>query len=143
ITSDPQSATIQATINAAIALYQANFSDPITVTITFQEMGGGLGMSSTYYSTFSYSSYRAALVSHATTSDDSTALAHLPNTSGNPVNGNSSCNITLPLARALGYSNVNPPPGQTDGTISLNTSIMNLALTDANPTRYSLFATVC
>jgi hypothetical protein len=48
ITGDPQGATIQATINAAIAFYQANFSDPITVTITFQEMGSGLGLSSTY-----------------------------------------------------------------------------------------------
>jgi hypothetical protein len=143
ITGDLQGATIQATISAAIVLYQANFSDPITVTITFQEMGSDLGLSSFYYNTVSYSSYRAALVSHATTANDTTALAHLPNTSLNPVNGNSSCNITLPLARALGYSNVNPPPGQTDGTISLNTSIMNLALTDANPTKFSLFATVC
>ena len=143
ITGDSQGATIQATINAAIAFYQANFSDPITVTITFQEMGSGLGLSSTYYSTFSYSSYRAALVSHATTADDSTALAHLPNSASNPVNGNSSINLSLPEARALGYSGVNPPSGQTDGTISLNTSIMNLALTDNNPSKYSLYATVC
>jgi hypothetical protein len=143
ITGDPQSATIQATINAAIAFYQANFSDLITVTITFKEMGGGLGLSSTYYSTFSYSSYLTALNSHAATADDTTALAHLPNSSSNPVNGNPSVNLTLPLARALGYSNVDPPVGQTDGTISLNTSAMNLALTDNNPSKFSLYATVC
>jgi hypothetical protein len=143
ITGDPQSATIQATINAAIALYQANFSDPITVTITFQEMSGGLGQSSSYYQPFSYSSYIAALQSHATTADDTTALAHLPNSASNPVNGNQSVNLNLPLARALGYNNVNPPPGLTDGTIFLNTSIMNLALTDSNPSKYSLYATVC
>jgi hypothetical protein len=143
ITGDPQSATIQATINAAIALYQANFSDPITVTITFKEMPSGLGLSSFYYNGFTYSSYRAALVSHATTQDDTTALAHLPSSASNPVNGNQSVNLTLALARALGYSNVSPPTGDTDGTISLNTSLMNLALTDNNPSKFSLYATAC
>jgi hypothetical protein len=143
ITSDPQSATIQATINSAIAFYQANFSDPITVTITFQEMGGGLGLSSTYFASFSYSSYITALGSHATTADDSTALAHLPNSGSNPVNANANVYLSLPLARALGYSNVNPPPGATDGTISLNTSIMNLSVSTNNPSRFSLYATVC
>jgi len=143
ITSDPQAATIMATINSALAVYQNSFSDPVTVTITFKEMGGGLGQSSTYYSGFSYSSYRAALASHATTSDDTAALAHLPNQSSNPVNGNSTINLSLPLARVLGYSGVNPPPGATDGTIFLNTSIMNLSLSTTNPTKYSLFGTVC
>jgi len=143
ITSDAQAATIMATINAALAVYQNNFSDPITVTITFQEMGSGLGQSSTYYSSFSYSSYRAALASHATTADDTAALAHLPVQSSNPVNGHANVNLTLPLARALGYSGVNPPPGQTDGTISLNTSLMNLSLSVTNGSKYSLYATVC
>ena len=41
ITSDPQAAMIEATINAAIAVYQSDFSNPITVTITFREMAGG------------------------------------------------------------------------------------------------------
>jgi hypothetical protein len=48
----------------------------------------------------------------------------------------------LPLARTLGFS-INPPPGQTDGTISLNTAVMNLSLNATNPAKYSLFATVC
>jgi hypothetical protein len=143
ITNDPQSATIQATINAAIALYQANFSDPITVSISFQKWPSGLGLSSKYYSPFSYSSYIAALGYRATTADDTTALAHLPNSASNPVNGNTSVYLTLPLARALGYSNVDPPPGSPDATISLNTSVMNLGLTDNNPSKFSLYATVC
>ena len=46
IMSDPNAATIEGTINAAIAVYESNFTDPITVHITFQE-GGGLGSSST------------------------------------------------------------------------------------------------
>src|SRR5438477_11208261 len=74
ITSDPQAATIEATINAAIAVYQSNFSDPVTVSIKFQKMSSGLGASSSYFQSFSYSSYLAALVSHSASADDVTAL---------------------------------------------------------------------
>ena len=48
----------------------------------------------------------------------------------------------MPLARALGFSGANPPPGEADGTIYLNTSIMNLSSTQTDPTKYSLFAAV-
>ena len=47
ITNDPQATTIESTINAAIALYQNSFSDPVTVTVTFGEMGSGLGINFT------------------------------------------------------------------------------------------------
>jgi hypothetical protein len=113
------------------------------VTITFEETGSGLGQSSTYYTTYSYASYRAALASHATTGDDATAVAHLPNQVANPVNGNSTMDITLPLARTLGFSGADTPPGQTDAIIYLNTSIMNLSLNSTNPSTYSLYSTVC
>ncbi|MDB6109675.1 MAG: hypothetical protein JWR69_1425, partial [Pedosphaera sp.] len=142
ITSDPQAATIESTINAAIAVYQSNFSDPITVNITFHKMASGLGQSSgVYYQTISYSSYRSALVAHATTADDTMALAYLPNTSGNPVTGNPNMSIKLALARALGYT-ANPPVGQPDGTINLNLAIMNLSGASTDPSKYSLFGTV-
>src|SRR5262249_22081459 len=42
ITSDPNAATIMNTINAAIAVYEANFRDQITVNITFKEKTTGL-----------------------------------------------------------------------------------------------------
>src|SRR5207237_3635261 len=112
---------IEATINAAIAVYQNTLSDPVTVSITFEQVSSGLGASSTYFQPFSYSSYRAALASHATTADDATALAHLPNSASNPVNNNHDVNLTLPLARPLGFD-PSPPPGQPDGTVRLNTS---------------------
>ena len=142
ITSDPQAAVIEATIRSALVPYQTDFSDAITVTIKFQEMGSGLGLSSWSYNTYSYSTYRAALVTNATTADDMTALAHLPTGTGNPVNGNQNIEVKLPLARALGFS-ANPQAGQMDGTISLNTASMNLSAGQMDPTRYSLFATVC
>ncbi len=142
ITNDPQAATIEATINAAIAVYQANFSDPVTVNITFREMSSGLGLSSSvYYQTYSYSTYRTALVSHATTADDTTALAYLPSSASNPVNGSANVNLKLALARALGFS-ANPPAGQPDGIVNLNTAIMNLSQASTDPSKYSLFATV-
>ncbi|EEF61551.1 NF038122 family metalloprotease [Pedosphaera parvula] len=142
ITSDPQAAQIEATINSAIAVYQSNFSDPITVAITFKKMTSGLGLSSgVYYQTYSYSTYRAALASHATTTDDATALAYLPNVANNPVNGNSSVNVKLALARALGFT-ANPPAGQPDGTVQLNLGIMNLSAAANDPSKYSLFGTV-
>ena len=139
ITSDPQAAMIEATINAAIAVYQSDFSNPITVTITFSEMAGGVGLSSTYYTAFAYPDYRAALVSHASTPDDIVALAYLPNSANNPVNGNTDMNLHLPLARALGFS-ADPPLGDQDATISLNTGAMNVSMKPTDPAKYSLFA---
>lgn len=141
ITSDPQAALIEATINSAIAVYQSDFSDQITVSIKFQEMSTGIDLCSEYSDTFLYSDYIAALVAHATTADDATALAHLTNGAYNPVNGNQYINLNLPLARALGFS-ASPPAGQPDGTISLCTSVMNLSAAQTNANYYSLFAVV-
>jgi hypothetical protein len=141
ITGDPQAATIEAEIISAISVYESTFSDPITVTINFREQSTGLGNSGWGLQPFSYSSYRAALVSHATTADDATALASLPNGANNPVNNNANVNLHLPLARALGFS-ADPGPGQPDGSIALNTSIMNYTRTSIDPNKYSLFAVV-
>jgi len=141
IVNDPQAATIEATINSAIAVYESDFSDPITVSIKFQEMNSGLGQSTKYITTVSYANYYEALVSLAKSADDSTALAHLPNNANNPINGNQNITLCFPLARVLGV-NVNPPSGQPDGTIGLYTGIMNLSAAQTNPNNYSLFATV-
>jgi hypothetical protein len=143
ITNDPNAATMEATINAAIAVYRQNFSDAITVYVTFKEMTNGLGASQSSYVTESYSSYRTALVSHATTADDHAALAGLPTTSSNPVNGNASVHVHYPLARALGFGGANSSSGNPDGTVLLNTSIMNLSSFQTDPSKYSMFSTVC
>jgi hypothetical protein len=140
ITSDPQGAAIEATINSAIAFYEARFSDPITVRFTFSKMTSGLGQSSLSLGTYSYSSYRAALLSHLTSADDATALSQLPNTAGNPVNGSTNMQMALPLARALGLASDN---GATDDSIGLNTTICNLSAAETNANNYSLFTVVC
>lgn len=103
ITSDPNAAKIEATINAAISVYRSYFSDQITAQFTFAEMPGGLGYNQSSQIYINYSSYLSALASHATTSDDATALAHLPSGANNPVNGNVQVALKLPLARALGF----------------------------------------
>src|SRR6266550_345451 len=45
ITSDPNAAAIEATIQTAINTYQSLFTNPVTVNIKFQEMSSGLGAS--------------------------------------------------------------------------------------------------
>jgi hypothetical protein len=139
ITNDPNSATIQATINAAIQQYEALFSDPITVNIKFAKITSGLGQSSTFIGNITYSSLLTALTSDAKTTNDAIALAHLPAGPANPVNGNTSVTVTLPNLRALGLSG-SPPPNQPDSTISLNISIMNLTRSSTDPTKYDLQA---
>ena len=137
ITGDPQAATIEATINSAIAVYEATFSDAVTVNITFKEQSTGLGNSNTRVGTVAYSVYRAALLSHATSVDDATAWINLPNTVNNPVNNDPNVYLSLPLGRALGLTST---VGSPDGTIFLNTSICNLSASQTVATNYSLFA---
>jgi hypothetical protein len=143
ITSDPNAAVIESTINSVIALYEASFSDPITVTITFHETTDALGYSSTYYIPgFLYSTFRASLAAGATTANDTNALAHLPAGSSNPVNGSATIELNLPNGRALGFTESywNPPGTNPDGDIYLMTSAMNLTRASINPSKFDLFA---
>lgn len=144
ITSDPNAATIVAGINAAIARVANNIANNTTVTITFSEMNTGLGQSSTLHYTIPYSTYYNALITGQTPSAaDTTAKTSLgtpPTPNGpNPVNGDTSVFVQTSLARTLGIANY----GGSDGTISLNTSIMNLSRTGLqNSSFYDLQAVV-
>lgn len=141
ITGDPNSATIENTINQAILAYETRFADPVNVTITFQEMGSGLGMSSTYGSTISYNSFYNAWTADSKTSNDAVAVAHTPGGANNPVDGATSIRVSTANQRALGFS-TSPPPGQSDSTISLNVSLMNLDRLTIDPSKYDLKAVV-
>jgi len=141
IQNDLNAAAIENTINAAILVYETKFSDPVTVTITFKEMSGGLGQSSTFIGPLSYSSYYNALLADSKTTNDVIALAHLPGGSINPADGTSSIQVTTANQRALGF-NANPPPGSSDSTISLNMSIININRISINPSKYDLMAVV-
>ena len=141
ITSDPNAAVIENTINWAIQVYQARFSDPITVKITFKEMSSGLGMSQWQYYSINYSQFRSKLGTDASTTNDNIALTQLTSTTVNPVDGSSKINVKTANLRALGITGLNPTmPGGVDGIVSLNTSIMNLTRPGGNPGKYDLMA---
>jgi autotransporter-associated beta strand protein len=126
ITSDPNAATIEATINTAISNLESYIATPVNATITFGETNTGLGSSQTFEGIgVPYSEYLSQLKSVQTLSaDDNIAIASLgPGTTNNPVNGNAGMDITTPLLRALNF-NASPPAGDTDSTILFNSSIV-------------------
>ena len=127
ITNDSSAAAIEAAINTAIADVESKFSDPITVTINFATMTGGLGENDTYSANIYYSRFLTALKGDATTSDDFTAVAPLPSASTNPVNGSPTINVKTANLRAVGITDptLNPPAGEPDGYIMVNTSMTN------------------
>ena len=139
ITSDPNAAAIEGAINAAIGVVQTGISNPINVTIYFQEMPNPgvpqLGESETGQGEPSYYEYynllKAVDTAPGASSAQQTAFASLgaaPSgpSSGNPVNGYANVLVNGPNLRALGY--IVPPVieasnGQVyDSVISLNTS---------------------
>lgn len=145
ITSDPNAATIESTINTAIQFYQARFSDPITVTILFQEIttAGLYGHSNWWYYNINYSTYLADLQSDATTTNDTVALAHLPSASVNPVTGTTNVRVKTSNLRAVGINGLNSGlSGGYDGIIGLHTSQLNLSRISINPGKGDLLATV-
>jgi hypothetical protein len=143
ITSDPNGATIMATIDSALAVYASTFSTPLSVTITFTETNTGLGENLTYAGVAQYSDYVSLLQASATSANDFVALAHLPLQLNNPVTNTTGVILSLPNARALGFIGADAPSGQTDSTIELNTALMNLSRSGAqNPSKYDLFTVV-
>jgi hypothetical protein len=140
ITSDPNAVAIEASINAAINFYETYFTDPIAVSITFQEMTSGLGQSTWEYYNIPYTTFYNHLVSDASTSTDSTALAHLPSGPNNPVNGSSDINVNTANLRALGLTGFSSSlPGGADGIIGLNTHLTDIG-SPGSSGQYSLFA---
>ena len=145
ITSDVNAATIQATINTAIQFYQARFSDPITVTIKFQEIttAGFYGQSSWWYYNLSYTQYRSALQADSSTTNDTKALVSLLSGVNNPATGTSTVRVKTANLRAIGITGLNSGiTGGYDGVIGLNTSQLNLNRVSINSSKGDLLATV-
>ena len=149
ITNDPNVAAITNTINMAIQFYEMRFANPITVNIEFEETTSGLSESDWYYYNIFYTQFLTNLQQHATTANDTYALAHLPyglsNTAPpsltNPVNGNTIIRAHSANLRAIGLTNyIAELPGGVDGIVSLNTSIMNLTRTSIDPSKYDLLS---
>ena len=127
----------RADIQAVINLYEATFTDAITVNITFNNMNGGLGQSNTAFFTDSYANIHARLIADGSSVDDAAALAQLTaNSSGISAN----LDFSEANAKALGYTGFGS--GQ-DSIIGLNAGICfnvhNATTAAANPTKYDLF----
>jgi hypothetical protein len=137
IQTDPNAATIEASINRVIAAYENTFTDNVTVNITFQE-DDGLGSSRTPVIIVPYTDYLNAIKANATSADDTTAQATLPAGPNQPIAGTASDTFMLipnALARALRLGGVI----ETDSTIGLNTSIINLDRTGPqDPAKFDL-----
>ncbi len=141
ITNDPNSAAIINVIQSAINFYQSAFSDPINVTIRFQEMTSGLGQSNYTLYKLPYQTFINALTADATSANDATALAHLPTGATNPVTGSTTINLHTANIRALAIPGSFPPIGGVDGVIGLNTHITDIG-SPGTTGQYSLFAVV-
>jgi hypothetical protein len=140
ILNDPNVSEITNGITFAIQTLESNLTDDLTVQIDFVENTSvGLGESSTWIVDLFYSQYLAGLQASATSRNDSNALSQLPNGPTDPVLGESQIQVTLPLARLMGYFNGYGPDGY-DATINLNIPIMNLTRPPANPNDYDLIS---
>lgn len=149
ITSDPNAAGIESTIEGAISVFESTYSDPIDVLIYFQELqvSGGLGESNYVPTAVPYQTFYSHLVA---ANANPTAIAGLTANGGagiyNPVTGTPEIEIKPANAAALGIasnganlpncylaagsagvpeqcSTVNNGTSPVDGIVSLETSI--------------------
>lgn len=146
ITSDPNAAVIEATINSAIQVYDSLFSNPITVSIEFTEMSSGLSQNVKPLDSISYSTFYSAYSTNAADNNDpaaQTALASgvVPNQTTNPVTGSNFMYASTADLLVLGI----PCGGCTlsdgyDGIISFNAGIINPG--NSGPLEYYLMPSV-
>ena len=121
-------ALFQSGIESALAFYSSTLTTPapLTVSILFKSVNTGLGESTTFINTVNYMDFRSALVTNAGSANDATALSFLPTGANNPVNNATDVTTSLPLLRALGFTE-GDNFGGLDATVKLNTTIMNLS----------------
>ncbi len=134
VTGDVNAATIESTINAVILNYESMITNAITINVTFSELANSGATKGVVAQTVAnvyaipYSSYVSALFSHALSADDQTAIAHLSQSATvDPVDNQSTIEMRSSLVKALGISYFAATHASTEGTVSLNTSIMNLS----------------
>lgn len=139
ITGDANAAAIEAVINSAASFYDNVFTNPINVSIKFQE-GGGLGGSSSYVFQARYQNFINSLIAGSSgDATDTTALANLPGGATNPVTGSNFVIVKAANLKALGFSVATP--GGLDGTITVNTHLTDVG-SPGTTGQYSLLAVV-
>jgi hypothetical protein len=106
LSDDPNAAVYEGLIQTEINKFESYISNPVTISITFQELpnSGGLADSNGSFSNVNYSDYLTGLSAHQTLSSvDTSAIASLsvaPHSAlpNNPVNGNAQILIKDSLA---------------------------------------------
>jgi hypothetical protein len=132
IRNDSRAKNIEAAIRAAIAQIDADFSNPITVPVLFQE-GGGLGSNLTGFDDITYEQWRGALMAHAADANQRLAIANLPAT--NTLNGSDTVEINYANELALGIPDTFPA---SFATVTINVNDSNITRTAINPNKYDL-----
>jgi hypothetical protein len=114
ITNLSNAAQIESAFAYAASQFENDFSNPITLNIDVTAVAGTsiLGQSSFSLIPSSYRQVRNALINHATSADDQSAISTLPST--NPTGG--SFSMTSSEAKALGL--VSPNNLSSDGTFT-------------------------
>jgi hypothetical protein len=148
VASDPNAATIEATINSDIATLDSYIANPITISVIFEETTTGLADSNSngFYAP-TYANYLNALETKQTLSPaDKLALTSLGVTSPystpavgtpNPVNGNTSIKTNGNLLTALGFTGLT-----TGGFVEFNASQVNDSRTNDLKGNYDLQSAV-
>jgi hypothetical protein len=136
ITGDPNAAAIEAAINGAIGVFEALFTDPITVSILFRQSttyadgttmlpSAALSVSQSVIYVMPWNTYVGALTADATSSSDLAANASLPDSPLTPSMAPSSADgralrlDTPPAMFADGSTGSGAP---YDGIVTLNSS---------------------
>jgi hypothetical protein len=141
ITSSPDAAAIEGDIQSVLSMYSSNIFNNINVSIDFGTMNSGLGESSFSFDTVPYQTYCTDLAASATSASDATATANLGACGAkNPVNGTTSIELKYANANAVGINDA--PPGGSDGTILINTSITDGGTGNCTGDCYSFQATL-
>ncbi len=114
------SAAYQSCVLSAEAQLSSQWTNPVTLNLTFDAVSQAGGFAATNTCSFvnvSYAQLKSALTAHATSTYAQSAIAALPASDPNPAGGT---DWALPeaYARMLGLSSTTP---STDATITLNT----------------------
>ena len=138
ITNDPNGTAMVSAINNAIQVFQSKIADNVTVKIHFtNDPSVGLGQSSSWGNSYTYSDFLAALKSHATSVNDTNSLSKIPNTATDPVVGGTTIYLNKAPARLFGLITGYGPDG-FDSTVMLNMSLMNFSRPPLDPNKYDL-----
>lgn len=124
ITTQAGAAAIETTINAAIAVFESTYTNPITVTIDFEAINSGLGQSQIGFDYLQnyHSFYNALVAKNANPAAIAGLTANGGNSANNPVTGGSQIGVTSANSRALGLASSAPLCNVTGAAGSLSCS---------------------